>query len=164
MPGDGGVAAWPDGLAPPDGVTWASVFVDDFGVVARTDQPREWAKFAPLAAAWCRAGVTVGQMRAAVARAQAEATEPIAYLPAYADRVLAGMVPKQARPGEVVMVDPDGRSAVEAEGVAKGIGRWDEMRENWFQYKGRVRGGSAPQSTGFASTLVGLVSKGLAIK
>lgn len=163
MPGDGCGDAWPDGLAPPDGVTWASVFVDDFGVVARTDQPREWAKFAPLAAAWCRAGVTVGQMRAAVARAQDEATEPIAYLPAYADRVLAGMVPRQARVAAPA-VDPDGRSAVEAEGVAKGVGRWDEMRENWFEYKRRVRGGGALQSTGFASTLVGLVSKGLAIK
>lgn len=159
--GGGGVDAWPDGLAPPDAVTWASVFADAFGVVARTSQPREWAKFAPLAMAWCTAGVTVGQMRAAVARAQAEATEPIAYLPSYADRVLAGMVPRQPRPKEVAMVDPDGRSSVEAEGVAKGIGRWDEMRENWFEYKRRVRGGTV---AGFAGALVDLVGKGLAAK
>ena len=43
----------------------------------------------PLAAGWVAAGVTVGQMRQACAEARAKATEPIAWLPAYADRVLA---------------------------------------------------------------------------
>lgn len=38
-----------------------------------------------------------------------------------------------------VAVDPDSRSAVEAEGVAKGIGMWNEMVEHWGAYKARVR-------------------------
>lgn len=42
-----------------------------------------------------------------------------------------------------VAVDPDSRSAVEAEGVAKGIGMWDELFEHWGSYKARVRARSA---------------------
>lgn len=150
-------------MAPADAVTWASIFGEEFGVLVRTSEPREWRKFGPLAAAWCSAGVTVGQMRAAVARAQGEATEPIAYLPAYADRVLASLVPRQPRAAPAPAVDPDGRSAVEAEGVAKGIGMWDEMRENWFSYRRRVRGERAA-APGFAPSLVALVGKGLGAK
>jgi len=48
-------------------------------------------KFWPKAKAWVSAGVTLGQMRAAVAKARDEATEGIAYLPAYVDRVLDSM-------------------------------------------------------------------------
>lgn len=36
--------------------------------------------------------------------------------------------------------DPDSRSAIEAEGEAKGLGRWDELKEQWPAYKARVRG------------------------
>lgn len=36
--------------------------------------------------------------------------------------------------------DPDSRSAIEAEGVAKGIGPWNEIKEQWHIYKARVRG------------------------
>ncbi len=38
---------------------------------------------------------------------------------------------------------PDSRAAVEAEGLAKGLGRWDEASEQWGQYKARVREGSS---------------------
>lgn len=150
---------WPDGTAPGDAVTWASVFGDEFGVPISTAQPGQWGKFCPLAAAWIGAGVTVGQMRQAVDRARLEAVEPIAYLPAYADRVLASMVPRQARPPLAVVptVDPDGRAAIEAEGVAKGIGRWDELREHWPAYRDRVRGKAA----GFAPSLAAIVHQGL---
>jgi hypothetical protein len=50
-------------------------------------------------------------------------------------------------PGEVpaALVDPDSRSAVEAEGIAKGIGPWVELEEQWHVYKARVRG---PQPAG----------------
>jgi hypothetical protein len=37
-------------------------------------------------------------------------------------------------------VDPDAQSAVEAEGIAKGIGPWNQLREQWSVYKARVRG------------------------
>lgn len=152
-------APWPDGTAPGDAVTWASVFGDEFSVPISTAQPGQWGKFCPLAAAWCAAGVTVGQMRKAVERARLEAVEPIAYLPAYADRVLASMVPRQARPVlEVVpAVDTEGRSAIEAEGVAKGIGRWDELREHWPAYKNRVRG----TMPAVAPSLAAIVRQGL---
>lgn len=150
---------WPDGTAPGDAVTWASVFGDEFGVTISTAQQGQWGKFCPLAAAWIVAGVTVGQMRKAVDRARLEAVEPIAYLPAYADRVLASMVPRQARaPLAVVPIaDPDSRSAIEAEGVAKGIGRWDELREHWPAYRDRVRGKAAC----FAPSLAAIVQQGL---
>jgi len=36
--------------------------------------------------------------------------------------------------------DPDSREAIEAEGIAKGIGQWNEMSEQWHIYKARVRG------------------------
>ncbi len=36
--------------------------------------------------------------------------------------------------------DPESRSSIEAEGVAKGIGAWDELKEQWHSYKARVRG------------------------
>lgn len=36
-------------------------------------------------------------------------------------------------------VDPDSRPAIEAEGIAKGIGPWNET-EQWHIYKARVRG------------------------
>lgn len=45
--------------------------------------------FWPLATRWCNAGLTIGTMQSAIDKAVAEAREPIAYLPAYVDRVLA---------------------------------------------------------------------------
>ena len=38
------------------------------------------------------------------------------------------------------VADPDSRSAIEAEGIAKGIGKWNEISEQWHVYKARVRG------------------------
>lgn len=35
--------------------------------------------------------------------------------------------------------DPDSRASIEAEGIAKGIGPWDDTKEHWHQYKARVR-------------------------
>jgi hypothetical protein len=36
--------------------------------------------------------------------------------------------------------DPDSREAIEAEGIARGVGPWNEMDEQWHIYKARVRG------------------------
>lgn len=41
--------------------------------------------------------------------------------------------------GGSATTDPDSRAAIEAEGKAKGIGPWDETREQWHSYKARVR-------------------------
>lgn len=69
---------------------WAMTF-GEFGVQVDHTSVHDRKKFWPLANGWCRSGVSVGQMRGAVDRARREAREPIAYLPAYVDRVLAQM-------------------------------------------------------------------------
>ena len=38
------------------------------------------------------------------------------------------------------LYDPDSRAAIEAEGIEKGIGPWDEGMEQWHAYKTKVRG------------------------
>jgi hypothetical protein len=55
--------------------------------------------------------------------------------------------------------DPDSRAAVEAEGVAKGIGPWDDSKEHWPTYKARVRGNPAPA---FNASIASMVARGLA--
>ena len=40
--------------------------------------------------------------------------------------------------------DPESRASIEAEGVAKGLGKWDDTKEHWPAYKARVRGAQPP--------------------
>ena len=88
--GDGSVLL--DGsVVPSMPAAWAAVFGDEFGVEIDGYDGMARKKFWPLADAWIKAGVTVGQMRSAIERARSEAKEPIAYLPAYVDRVLASV-------------------------------------------------------------------------
>lgn len=70
---------------------WRTFFQDEYGVTIDANSLHDRKKFMPLATGWLTAGVTFGQMRAAIAKARSEARETIAYLPGYADRVLAGM-------------------------------------------------------------------------
>ncbi|MBD9395151.1 YdaU family protein [Acidovorax sp. ACV01] len=70
---------------------WAMLFGPEFGVEVDHTDLQDRKKFWPKAKAWVSAGVSLGQMRDAVAKARVEATEGIAYLPAYVDRVLASM-------------------------------------------------------------------------
>ena len=56
-----------------------------FDPASSHDRRKAW----PIFTAWCNAGLSTAQIDAAIARAQAEATEPIGNLVAYADRVLA---------------------------------------------------------------------------
>jgi uncharacterized protein YdaU (DUF1376 family) len=70
---------------------WRTFFQNECGVTIDANSLHDRKKFMPLATGWLTAGVTFGQMRAAIARARSEARETIAYLPGYADRVLAGM-------------------------------------------------------------------------
>jgi hypothetical protein len=86
-----------DDKKPKDPSEWIVVFSKQHGVDVDHRNFHDRKKFWPLAAAWTNAGVTVGQMRAACIKANAEATEPIAWLPAYADRVLASMQSRQTR-------------------------------------------------------------------
>jgi hypothetical protein len=43
-----------------------------------------------------------------------------------------------------VSIDPDSRSSIEAEGIAMGIGPWNEGMEQWGVYKAKVRGRQQP--------------------
>ena len=96
-PKDGGDATGvqPERLAddavPSSEAAWSVVFGQDFGVEVDPTDLQSRKKFWPLAAGWVAAGLSVGQMRAAVAKARLETREGIAYLPAYVDRVLATM-------------------------------------------------------------------------
>ncbi|MEN2430915.1 YdaU family protein [Comamonas sp. F1-6] len=88
-----------DAVVPAREAEWATVF-EEFGVQVDHTSIHDRKKFWPLANSWCTSRVTVGQMRSAVARARAEAREPISYLPSYVDRVLAtASAPTKPRPG-----------------------------------------------------------------
>ena len=85
-------------LVPSSEPVWAELFGQEFGVEVSGYSQHDRKKFWPLAKGWVTAGVTVGQMRAAVQRARDEATEGIAYLAAYVDRVLASTsAPQESR-------------------------------------------------------------------
>ncbi|NBJ19747.1 DUF1376 domain-containing protein [Burkholderia thailandensis] len=80
-----------DDFAPRNEADWQRYFRDRHGVLLNERSTHDRKKAWPLFAAWAKAGITVAQMDAAVAKAQSEATEPIAFLPAYVDRVIATM-------------------------------------------------------------------------
>lgn len=77
---------------------WIEVFAEQHGVDVDHRNFHDRKKFWPLAAAWTNSGVTVGQMRAACAKAHDEAKESIAWLPAYVDRVLSTMQSQKQAP------------------------------------------------------------------
>ena len=80
-----------DAVVPASHGEWMRVFDEAFGVEVDPASLQHRQKFVPLAKGWIDAGVSVGQMRDAVAKARSEAKEGIAYLPGYVDRVLASM-------------------------------------------------------------------------
>lgn len=80
-----------DAAVPASHGEWMQVFEESFGVEVDPTNVQQRQKFVPLAKGWIASGVTVGQMRDAVAKARSEAKEGIAYLPGYVDRVLASM-------------------------------------------------------------------------
>jgi hypothetical protein len=71
---------------PKDWAEWASWWQAERGVETTV---RDRTAFVPLATRWVKAGITTRQMRRALQQAEALSQEPIAYLPAYVDRVLA---------------------------------------------------------------------------
>lgn len=65
----------------------------------------------------------------------------LGYLLAIVKRQLAEAAAISGGPAAGIQAaDPDSRSAIEAEGVAMGIGKWNEISEQWHVYKARVRG------------------------
>ncbi|WAL81497.1 YdaU family protein [Pandoraea sp. XJJ-1] len=92
------VTRFDDDVVPLNEADWAKFYGDEHGIVFDPANVHDRKKFMPLAKAWVNAGVSVGQMRAAIIDAQGRATEAIAYLPAYVDRVLANQGAPRASP------------------------------------------------------------------
>lgn len=80
-----------DDFTPRNEADWQRYFADHHGVLLNERSVHDRKKAWPLFSAWTKAGITARQMDAAIAKAHADTTEPIAFLPAYADRVLASM-------------------------------------------------------------------------
>lgn len=97
-----------DGESPCGPAEWLAFFHDEHGVEIDHRSVHDRKKFWPLATAWTKSGVTVGQMRAAINRAQVDAREPIAFLPAYADRVLA-----RSAAASTAVLPPNRQEAIE---------------------------------------------------
>jgi hypothetical protein len=51
--------------------------------------------------------------------------------------------------------DPDSRSAIEAEGIAMGIGPWNELTEQWASYKRKVRGPAKAENKAITDMIMG---------
>jgi len=130
-------AARGDDETPKSVAEWAEVFTAEHGVQVDPTNARDRSRFWPLAKDWIQAGVTVGMVRQAVARARAEATEVIAYLPAYVDRVLASMGSRAAR------------AAVRPGTAAKSFAQQEREAgwERWEQMTGRVHPDRAAAAT-----------------
>lgn len=80
--------------------------------------------------------------RKSAARAYAYASWDDAFMEAIREdwAKLRGRAANGSAPGPESSTDPERRAAIEAEGQAKGLGRWDEIKEPWHAYKARVRG------------------------
>lgn len=88
-----------DDSIPKNEAEWLRHLSANHGVVADPtsvhDRKRYWTTFA----SWVNAGISTGQVDAAIAKAHREATEPISNIVAYASRVLSTMnAPPQQRP------------------------------------------------------------------
>ncbi|AQV94775.1 hypothetical protein BJN34_12880 [Cupriavidus necator] len=73
---------------PTTAIEWAKFFASEHGIEIDTYTVQGRSKLWPLATGWIDAGISIGHMRAAIAKAKEDATEPIMNLPAYVDRVL----------------------------------------------------------------------------
>lgn len=92
-----------DDFTPKNEGDWQRYFRERHGVELDATSLHDRKKAWPLFSAWCKRGITVAQMDAAVAKAHDEATETIAFLPAYVDRVLASA----SRPAPQPRLTPD---------------------------------------------------------
>ncbi|WP_349609099.1 hypothetical protein [Cupriavidus sp. DF5525] len=72
---------------------WASHFRERHGVEIDVCSIHDRKKAWPIFAGWVNAGLTLDRVDAAVTQARKESKEPIAFLPAYVDRVLASQAP-----------------------------------------------------------------------
>jgi len=110
-----------DGRVPTTATEWAKFFETEFGVVTDTYAAKARAKFWPLAQAWVDAGVSLGRMREAVARAREDADEPILYLPGYVASVLANDQVRKVRPARSMPLHAMTDQQLNAEGRRFGL-------------------------------------------
>lgn len=105
-----------DDSTPKNAADWLRYFRDRHGVELDATSLHDRKKAWPLFTAWVNAGVSIAQMDAAVAKAKAEAKGPIAFLPGYADAVLASL----SRPATAARLNPDEhrRAISDANGAA----------------------------------------------
>lgn len=75
---------------------WVRWWGDEHGVEVDPHSHFDRRKFWPLATAWIAAGITATQMAEAIKRAREQSKTPIAYLPAYADKVLSTLTASPA--------------------------------------------------------------------
>lgn len=80
-----------DSPVPQTHADWCRYFAAEHGIELNASNVHHRNKAWPLFTAWIKAGVSIGQMDRACAKARAEAKGAIAFLPAYADTVLASM-------------------------------------------------------------------------
>lgn len=112
--------AFPDDHVPTTATEWAKFFDVEHGIQTDTYSPRGREKFWPLATAWIATGLTIGRMRAAIAKAKADTDEPIMYLPGYVNSV---MVNAQGRPEKQPKAPPlHTLTDVELENEARKVG------------------------------------------
>ncbi|SDV49222.1 DUF1376 domain-containing protein [Chitinasiproducens palmae] len=78
-----------DDWTPDTPADWCRHFAERHGVEINPSSVHDRKKAWPIFTAWCAAKLSARFVDAAVAAAQRDATEPIAFLPGYVDRVLA---------------------------------------------------------------------------
>lgn len=87
---------------------WWRHFRDKHGLQLDPSSVHDRKKAWPIFTAWCNAGLSLERVDAAVTQAQQQATEPIAFLPGYVDRVLSSQAP---RVGNGAPIDNDAENA-----------------------------------------------------
>lgn len=73
---------------------WWRHFRDKHGLQMDPSSVHDRKKAWPIFTAWCNAKLSLERVDAAVELAQQQATEPIAFLPGYVDRVLSSQTPR----------------------------------------------------------------------
>lgn len=94
---------------PTDPLQWMRWMNAEHGTSYDPLSSRDRKALWPIFTAWVKAGITLQQIREAIKTAQATAKEPIASLPAYADRVLANsQAPAKTKPAPQWFESADG--------------------------------------------------------
>lgn len=115
----------------------------------------------PALVAAVNAGLTAAELAAAAADAVAKGKGfPWAIAAAEGRRRDAQAIGQQPLPAAAAIADPDSRASIEAAGERLGLGKWDQMREQWPQYRARVKAARGDAPTGYAANVLSMVMAG----